>query len=215
MNENLWHSTAWDFGLNSFLPQCCVYIDNSRHLAPKYARIFVSGHYLFQEATRLDFRRSLVSGLPSPRGGVRAPFSWTAAGKRAWEATSFPRAKLEENWELRGTDNVQGQISENNGQWTKRRSFHYGRQGDGVDNNDYEHQWCIKDAVYDDNSLTLGIIIRTAEEINSDSFFFSSSNASCVTRIAVLIVDIYNFMPISMKRHFSYIRTRCLSDITV
>jgi len=28
------------------------------------------------------------------------------------EATSFPRAKLEENCELQGTDNVQGQISE-------------------------------------------------------------------------------------------------------
>ena len=28
------------------------------------------------------------------------------------DATSFPRAQLEENCELRGTDNVQGQISE-------------------------------------------------------------------------------------------------------
>ena len=28
------------------------------------------------------------------------------------EANSFPRAKLEENCEFRGTDNVQGQISE-------------------------------------------------------------------------------------------------------
>ena len=28
------------------------------------------------------------------------------------EANSFPRAKLEENFELRGTDNVPGQISE-------------------------------------------------------------------------------------------------------
>ena len=31
------------------------------------------------------------------------------------EANSFPRAKLEENCELRGADNVQGQISEPNG----------------------------------------------------------------------------------------------------
>ena len=54
------------------------YIDNSRHLARKYARIFVRGHYLFREAN------------------------------------SFPRAKLEENCELRGTDTVQGQISEHN-----------------------------------------------------------------------------------------------------
>ena len=53
-----------------------VYINSSRHLARKYARIFVRGHYLFREAN------------------------------------SFPRAKLEENCELRGTDNVQGQISE-------------------------------------------------------------------------------------------------------
>ena len=37
------------------------YINNSRHLARKYARIFVRGHYLFREAS------------------------------------SFPRAKLEEN----------------------------------------------------------------------------------------------------------------------
>ena len=52
------------------------YINNSSHLAQKYARIFVRGHYLFPEAN------------------------------------SFPRAKLEENCELRETDNVQGQISE-------------------------------------------------------------------------------------------------------
>ena len=51
------------------------YINNSRHLARKYARIFVRRHYLFREAN------------------------------------SFPRAKLEENCELPGTDNVQGQIS--------------------------------------------------------------------------------------------------------
>ena len=52
------------------------YINNSLHLARKYARISVRGHYLFREAN------------------------------------SFLRAKLEENCELRGTDNVQGQISE-------------------------------------------------------------------------------------------------------
>ena len=49
-----------------------VYINKSRHLARKYARIFVRGHYLFREAS------------------------------------SFPRAKLEENCELY----VQGLISE-------------------------------------------------------------------------------------------------------
>ena len=64
-------------GYLSNRPQVSMgYINNSRHLARKYARIFVRGHYLFQEAN------------------------------------SFPRAKLEENCELRGTDNVQGQISE-------------------------------------------------------------------------------------------------------
>ena len=52
------------------------YINNSLHLARKYAQIFVRGHYLFREAN------------------------------------SFPRAKLEENCELRGANNVQGQISE-------------------------------------------------------------------------------------------------------
>ena len=51
------------------------YINNSLHLARKYASIFVRGHYLFLEEN------------------------------------SFPRAQLEENCELRGTDNVQGQIS--------------------------------------------------------------------------------------------------------
>ena len=52
------------------------YINNSRHLARNYARIFVRGHYVFRKAN------------------------------------SFPRAKLEENCELRGTYNVQGHISE-------------------------------------------------------------------------------------------------------
>ena len=52
------------------------YINNSLHLARKYAQIFVRGRYLFREAN------------------------------------SFPRAKLEENCELRGADNVQAQISE-------------------------------------------------------------------------------------------------------
>ena len=52
------------------------YVNNSLHLARKYARIFVGGHYLFREAN------------------------------------SLPRAKLEETYELRGTDNVQGQMSE-------------------------------------------------------------------------------------------------------
>ena len=47
------------------------YINNRRHLAQKYDRIFVRGHYLFREAH------------------------------------SFPRAKLQENCELRGTVNVQ------------------------------------------------------------------------------------------------------------
>ena len=55
----------------------CIYkINNSCHLARKYARIFVRGHYLFREAN------------------------------------SFPRVKFEENCELQGTDNVQGQICE-------------------------------------------------------------------------------------------------------
>ena len=51
------------------------YLNNSLHLARKYARIFVRGHYQFRVAN------------------------------------SFLRAQLEESCELRGTDNVQGQIS--------------------------------------------------------------------------------------------------------
>ena len=53
-----------------------IKINNSLHLARKYARMFVRGHYLFRVAN------------------------------------SFPRAQLEENCELQGTDYVQGQISE-------------------------------------------------------------------------------------------------------
>ena len=52
------------------------YMNNSLHLARKYAWIFVCRHYLFREAS------------------------------------SFPRAKLEENCGLRGADNFQGQIFE-------------------------------------------------------------------------------------------------------
>ena len=48
-----------------------VYINSVLHLTREYARVFVDGHYLSQEAN------------------------------------SFPNAKLEENCELRGTDNVQ------------------------------------------------------------------------------------------------------------
>jgi len=54
----------------SFLLYFVHQINNSPHLARKYARIFVRGHYLFREANR------------------------------------FPRAKLEENCELRRTDSV-------------------------------------------------------------------------------------------------------------
>ena len=63
-------------GIQNNISALSVYINNSLHLARKYARIFVRGHYLFQAAN------------------------------------SFPRATLSENCELRGTDNVQGQISE-------------------------------------------------------------------------------------------------------
>ena len=67
--------------LQIFSAMCAVlkigeYINNSLHLARKYARIFVRGYYLFREAN------------------------------------SFLGAQLEENCELRGTDNVQGQMSE-------------------------------------------------------------------------------------------------------
>ena len=71
------HLDSIDTVYNWIIPWARVgYVNKSRHLARKYARIFVRGHYLFREAN------------------------------------SFPRAKLEENCELRGTDNVQGQISE-------------------------------------------------------------------------------------------------------
>ena len=52
------------------------YINNSLHLARRYARKFVRGYYLIRKVN------------------------------------SFPRAQLQKNCELRGTDNVQGQISD-------------------------------------------------------------------------------------------------------
>ena len=41
--------------IQNFFPTCAVlkigeYVNNSRYLARKYARIFVRGHYLFREA---------------------------------------------------------------------------------------------------------------------------------------------------------------------
>ena len=63
---------AFDKSQKNIIP---IQTNNSLHLARKYARIFVRGHYLFREAN------------------------------------SFPKATLEENCELRGSDNVQGQIS--------------------------------------------------------------------------------------------------------
>ena len=55
-----------------------VYINNSLHLARKYVRIFVRGHYLFREA--VSFEEQIMS--------------------------------KEQINNVRGTDNVQGQISE-------------------------------------------------------------------------------------------------------
>ena len=63
------------------------YINNSRHLARKY------------------INNSLHLARKYARIFVRGHYLFR-------EANSFPRAKLEENCELRGTDNVQGQISE-------------------------------------------------------------------------------------------------------
>ena len=62
--------------LNNHVYKFINCINNSRHLARKYAQIFVRRPYLFRETN------------------------------------SFPKAKLEENCELRETDNVQRQISE-------------------------------------------------------------------------------------------------------
>ena len=79
LGKFIWKMTTTLIVMNNNTPplvQKPIYINNSRHLARKYARIFVHGHYLFREAN------------------------------------SFPRAKLGGNCELRGTDNVQGQISE-------------------------------------------------------------------------------------------------------
>ena len=64
------------------------YINNSLHMARKYARIFARGHYLFREAKR------------------------------------FPRGKLEENYELRGTakGKYPGIFSKSNGAYC---AYHY------------------------------------------------------------------------------------------
>ena len=52
-----------------------------------------------------DINNSLHSASKYARIFVRGHYLFR-------EANSYPRAKLEENCELRGTDNVQGQISE-------------------------------------------------------------------------------------------------------
>ena len=64
-----------------------VYINNSLHLARKYIN---SSLHLARKHARIF---------------VRGHYLFR-------DANSFPRAKLEESCELRGTDNVQGQISE-------------------------------------------------------------------------------------------------------
>ena len=63
-----------------------------------------------KERTRCT--RNKFSFIPSPYCLLHVidPSIWMPGKGR--EANSFPRAKLEENCELRGTDNVQGQISE-------------------------------------------------------------------------------------------------------
>ena len=61
--------------------------DNSRHLGRKYIN---NSRHLARKYARIFVRGHYL---------VR-------------EANGFPRAKFEENCELRGTDNVQGQISE-------------------------------------------------------------------------------------------------------
>ena len=75
--KSTFHSTEklWWVKIITLCERGIQYINNSLHLARKYAQIFVRGHYLFREAN------------------------------------SFPRAELEENCELPGADNVQGQIS--------------------------------------------------------------------------------------------------------
>ena len=79
-----------------------IYLNSSLHLARKYARIFVRGHYLFREGN------------------------------------SFPRAYLEENCELRGIDNVRGQISEHiiapNGDYCVYYSTNLFRNGQRFEN---------------------------------------------------------------------------------
>ena len=66
---------TFPFGCHFHVMLSEEYVHNSLHLAQKYARISVCGHYLFREAN------------------------------------SFLKMKLEENCELRGTDNAPGQIS--------------------------------------------------------------------------------------------------------
>ena len=55
-------SAHWHTGKLSNRPQVSVvYVNNSRHLARKYARIFVRGHYLFRTVFRERSSRKTVS----------------------------------------------------------------------------------------------------------------------------------------------------------
>ena len=60
--------------LRIFFTTCAVlkigeYIKNSLHLARKYVRMFVRGHYLFREANSLPRARTVTSVSVCSKGG--------------------------------------------------------------------------------------------------------------------------------------------------
>ena len=63
------------------------YINNSRHLGRKYARIFVRGHYLFREAN--SFRRAKLEETVSYEEQIMSKVKYPSIFSPQMEAIAF------------------------------------------------------------------------------------------------------------------------------
>ena len=84
------HSMTCTTGLNA------THINNSRHLAQKYARIFVHGHYLFREAN------SKQQGTDNVQGQISklhtCIFAPNGGNCLYYPSNLFPNVHSFENW---------------------------------------------------------------------------------------------------------------------
>ena len=72
----------------------------------------LSSFCIFEKALFLDPRDLILERFESRGSSFECQLTFERYCTSEWQANRFPRAKLEENCELRGTDNVQEQISE-------------------------------------------------------------------------------------------------------